>query len=85
MKQNDLDITLRILICQQQQLELMDELSNSIHYKREMKMKTENYYKYVARFVEFSTDVLTPKQSEQWVFINNKVREILNQVQIQES
>ena len=85
MKQNDLDITLRILICQQQQLELMDELSNSIHYKREMKMKTENYYKYVARFVEFSTDVLTPKQGEQWVFINNKVREILNQVQIQES
>jgi hypothetical protein len=85
MKQNDLDITLRILICQQQQLELMDELSNSIHYKREMKMRTENYYKYVARFVEFSTEVLTPEQVEQWVFINNKVREILNQVQIQES
>ena len=85
MKQNDLDITLRILICQQQQLELMDELSNSIHYKREMKMRTENYYKYVARFVEFSTEVLTPEQVEQWVFINNKVREILNQVQIEES
>ena len=85
MKQNDLDITLRILICQQQQLELMDELSNSIHYKREMKMKTENYYKYVCRFVEFSTEVLTPEQGEQWVLINNKVREILNQIQIQES
>jgi hypothetical protein len=85
MKQNDLDITLRILICQQQQLELMDELSNSIHYKREMKMKTENYYKYVCRFVEFSTEVLTPEQSEQWVKISNEMRKILNQVQIQES
>ena len=85
MKQNDLDITLRILICQQQQLELMDELSNSIHYKREMKMKTENYYKYVCRFVEFSTEVLTPEQSDQWAMIGNKMREILNQIQIQES
>jgi hypothetical protein len=85
MKQNDLDITLRILICQQQQLELMDELSNSIHYKREMKMKTENYYKYVCRFVEFSTEVLTPEQSEQWVKISNEMRKILNQIKIQES
>lgn len=84
MKQNDLDVTLRILMCMQQQLELIDELSNSIHYKREMKQRTENYYSYVCRFVEFSTEVLTPEQSEQWVKISNEMRKILNQVQIQE-
>ena len=85
MKQNNLDITLRILMCMQQQLELIDELSNSVHYKREMKQRTENYYAYVCRFVEYSTDALTPEQSNQWAMIGNKMREILNQIQIQES
>jgi len=85
MKANDLDITLRILMCMQLQLELMDELSHSIHYKREMKMRTENYYTYVARYVEYSTDALTPEQSDQWVKISNEMRKILNQIQIQES
>jgi xanthine dehydrogenase molybdopterin-binding subunit B len=69
----------------QQQLELIDELSSSIHYKREMKQRTENYYAYVCRYVEFSTDALTPEQTEQWVKISNEMRKILNQIQIQES
>ena len=84
MKANDLDITLRILMCMQLQLELMDELSHSIHYKREMKMRTENYYTYVARYVEFTTELLTPEQSNQWAMITKKMRDIINEIQIQE-
>lgn len=84
MNQNNLDITLRILMCMQQQLELIDELSSSVHYKREMKMKTENYYAYVCRYVEYSTELLTLEQSEQWAKISNEMRKILNQIQIQE-
>ena len=84
MKANDLDIYLRILMCMQLILELMDDLSHSPHYKREVKMRTENYYTFVARHVEFTTELLTPEQSDQWAMITKKMRDIINEIQIQE-
>ena len=69
MKRNDIDITISIMCKVQSILHDLDELSHSVRYRQEFKMRNENYYNYISKFAEALTQQVNTEEGQNYADI----------------
>lgn len=78
----DVDLTLALCCQLQSVLHTIDDLSNGVLYKREMKNRTNNYYSFIEKFVEGVTKELPSEHADRYNDIVKELDKIAQQIKI---
>ena len=78
----DIEKTLSLLIQLQSVIHTLDSLSHEVIYKREFKMRVENFYNFIEKHIEKTTDILDLKESDQWVKITTELEKLTSSIKL---
>jgi len=81
---HQMDLTLALMLQMQSVIHTIDQLSNTLIYKREFKMRCENFYSFIEKEVEKTTANLDSEQSQNYIDIVKRIDDLVNEIRINE-
>ena len=81
---HQMDLTLALMLQMQSVIHTIDQLSNTLIYKREFKMRCENFYSFIEKEVEKTTENLDSEQSQNYIDIVKRIDDLVNEIRINE-
>jgi hypothetical protein len=81
---HQMDLTLALMLQMQSVIHTIDQLSNTLIYKREFKMRCENFYSFIEKEVEKTTENLDSEQSQNYIDIVKRMDDLVNEIRINE-
>jgi hypothetical protein len=81
---HQMDLTLALMLQMQSVIHTIDQLSNTLIYKREFKMRCENFYSFIEKEVEKTTANLDSEQSQNYIDIVKRMDDLVNEIRINE-
>jgi beta-galactosidase beta subunit len=81
---HQMDLTLALMLQMQSVIHTIDQLSNTLIYKREFKIRCENFYSFIEKEVEKTTANLDSEQSQNYIDIVKRIDDLVNEIRINE-
>jgi hypothetical protein len=81
---HQMDLTLALMLQMQSVIHTIDQLSNTLVYKREFKMRCENFYSFIEKEVEKTTANLDSEQSQNYIDIVKRIDDLVKEIRINE-
>jgi len=81
---HQMDLTLALMLQMQSVIHTIDQLSNTLIYKREFKMRCENFYSFIEKEVEKTTENLDSEQSQNYIDIVKRMDDLVTEIRINE-
>jgi len=81
---HQMDLTLALMLQMQSVIHTIDQLSNTLVYKREFKMRCENFYSFIEKEVEKTTANLDSEQSQNYIDIVKRIDDLVSEIRINE-
>jgi len=81
---HQMDLTLALMLQMQSVIHTIDQLSNTLIYKREFKMRCENFYSFIEKEVEKTTENLDSEQSQNYIDIVKRMDDLVKEIRINE-
>jgi len=81
---HQMDLTLALMLQMQSVIHTIDQLSNTLIYKREFKMRCENFYSFIEKEVEKTTENLDSEQSQNYIDIVKRIDDLVKEIRINE-
>jgi hypothetical protein len=81
---HQMDLTLALMLQMQSVIHTIDQLSNTLIYKREFKMRCENFYSFIEKEVEKTTANLDSEQSQNYIDIVKRIDDLVKEIRINE-
>jgi hypothetical protein len=81
---HQMDLTLALMLQMQSVIHTIDQLSNTLIYKREFKMRCENFYSFIEKEVEKTTANLDSEQSQNYIDIVKRMDDLVTEIRINE-
>ena len=77
-----MDLTLALMLQMQSVIHTIDKISNTLLYKRNFKMRCENFYSFIEKEVEKTTECLDEVQSQNYIDIVKRMDDLVSEIRL---